>query len=58
LERLAQSDSFALVREAAMTALARHPNPRGRSAIAHVAEHDPEPRVRAAALALLEHGPK
>ncbi len=54
LERAAREDATALVREAAIRALARVEGDAARPALRRAAEQDPEPRVRAAAARELE----
>ncbi|HMI92783.1 MAG TPA: HEAT repeat domain-containing protein, partial [Polyangiales bacterium] len=53
LSRAAQADEYALVREAAVKALARNPDARARSVLEQVSKNDPEPRVQEAARAAL-----
>jgi tetratricopeptide (TPR) repeat protein len=57
LENAAQRDSYALVRQAALRALATVAGPASRSTLARVATSDPESKVREVALDLLGQGP-
>jgi HEAT repeat protein len=54
LTRAALADDYALVREAAVRALARSPEPKARGVLERVAKADPEPRVRQAAHSALK----
>lgn len=49
LEEAARNEPYALVREAALLALATYDAPAAARLAAHMAAHDPEPRVRATA---------
>jgi hypothetical protein len=57
LERAAANDDTALVREAALKALARAAPELARSALARARDSDPEPHVRKTADALLRTAP-